>query len=242
MDTAMRWVRRSGVAVVAVLLAAVPTEAQWSMTAVGVAEYDTNETLYLMAGLSASPGGRGWAPLFGVQGSRLSYSSGQDDVTVWAFRPSLGVRRGFDGGAFSVRGGYSFAESDTDDDVLPPGVIVPEGDVEDGAFVGAQFDWWGTGGPLALQGIASYGIESENLWARGRVTTRLASLASGGQVRLGGEAAFLNSDTYSAWQPGGVLEWHSGRGLILIGGAGVKLVDEGENATYFKAEIVLPVR
>jgi hypothetical protein len=32
-------------------------QAQWSATAIGVAEYDTESTLLLLAGLSAGPGG-----------------------------------------------------------------------------------------------------------------------------------------------------------------------------------------
>ena len=57
-----------------VLLAAPGTAwAQWNASAVGVAEVDTESTLLLLAGVSASPGGMGIAPLVGVQASHLSY-------------------------------------------------------------------------------------------------------------------------------------------------------------------------
>ena len=49
-----------GALTLAGLMVARPTEAQVSATAIGVAEYDTEGTLLLLAGLSGGPGGRGW--------------------------------------------------------------------------------------------------------------------------------------------------------------------------------------
>ncbi|MEO5511011.1 MAG: hypothetical protein ABIV28_02705 [Longimicrobiales bacterium] len=42
-------------------------------------------------------------------------------------------------------------------------------------------------------------------------------------------------------QPGGVIAWHrSSNGLILS--AGTKIVKDGDNATYIKGEVVIPIR
>lgn len=218
---------------------ATPAAAQWNMSSFGVAEYDTNETLLLLAGLSASPGHMGWQPVFGVQGYRLAYTGGAEDVTVWSIRPSAGLENRFNGGELDLRAGYAFQDKDFDGPV--PDAIGAEGDTDDGVVLTGRADYWGTGA-LGAQGIVSYNFGGESLWARGRATTRLASLSSGGAVRVGAEVAYLTASAFSVLQPGGLLQWQSPSGLQLGVGVGVKLNENADDATYFKGEIVLPIR
>lgn len=220
-----------------VSLSAVPASAQWSATTVGVAEYDTNETLLLLAGLSAGPGGPGWSPILGIQGYRLSYQVSGNDNEVWSIRPYAGLRNNFPGGTAAATLGYAFTNRD-DGRAIPVGTVV--GDRDDGAVVSGQLDFWGSGSPWGYQALASYNFGGESLWARGRATRRIRETMTGA-VRLGGEVAFLVGSGYNAIQPGGVIEWHAGEGRILGFGAGRKIVSEGDDATYFKLEAVLPI-
>ena len=230
-----------GVAVAFLAGLPVHASAQWRMTALGVVEYDTNETSVLLAGLSASPGGSGLRPLVGVQASYINFDAGAADVSVTTIRPYAGLRQGFTGGSAYGTLGYAFQNRSEDFDG-PIGVIGTGGDTDDGVVVSGGVEYWGTGGPLGAQALASYNFGGESLWTRGRVTTRLSSMSNGGQLRIGGEAAYLTGDGYSIFQPGGVVQWHMGNdGPILIGGVGVKIPDEGDNATYFKAELVVPI-
>ena len=157
-------------------------------------------------------------------------------------RPYAGLANGFTGGSAYATLGYAFQDRDSDIDG-PINVIGTAGDTNDGVVASGGVEYWGTGGPIGAQALASYNFGGESLWTRGRLTTRLAELSSGGQIRVGGEVAYLTGDGFSVVQPGGIIAWHTApRGLILGAGAGVKIVDEGENATYFKAELVLPLR
>lgn len=225
------------------LLPAAHASAQWSVTGVGVVEYDTNETFMLLAGVSAGPGGMGFSPVVGLQAQYLTYDRGNDESrSIVGLRPTIGVRNGYSGGAWQARVGYAFRVSDSEEGDLdiPVGTLFE--DSNDGVVVTGAWDHWGTGGPLGYQLLGSYNFGGESLWTRGRVTTRLSQRANGGQVRLGGEVAYMTSDNFSALQPGGVLEWHNGNGLILGLGAGVKVIDEGDNAAYIRGEVVLPLR
>jgi hypothetical protein len=217
--------------------AAVPAAAQWTVTGVGVAEYDTNETWLLLAGVSASPwGGPGIAPVFGVQAYRLSYLAATGRTYVTSIRPSAGLRYNFGTGSAQARIGYAFTSRDA-----PPPVTGTVVDRRDGVVLSGQVDYWGAGGPFGAQWLGSYNFGSSTLWTRGRLSTRIATTTAG-QVRLGGEVAFLNdSDAdFTMWQPGVVLEWHTG-GTILAAGVGRKFSDPGDDATYVKAEVVVPL-
>jgi hypothetical protein len=99
-------------------------------------------------------------------------------------------------------------------------------------------DYWGTG-RVGGQAIASYNFGGEAFWGRGRVTFRVMELGNSGDLRIGPEVALLSSDQYSATQVGGVLGFNAGGGTFLTGGVGRKLTDDGEDATYFRFEIVL---
>ncbi len=214
-----------------------PAAAQWSASAIGVAEYDTEETLLLLAGASAGPSGLGWRPLVGVQAYHLSYKLPAETKKVFSVRPYAGVRNNFTGGSLAFTTGYAFVSDD--DAPRPLGTAVA--DSKDGVVVSTSLDYWGTGGPLGYQVLASYNFGGESLWTRGRVTSRVRELASGGQVRVGGEVAYANSDNFSLIQPGLVAEWHNGSGFILGFGVGRKLVKDGDDATFFRIETVLPL-
>jgi hypothetical protein len=226
-----------GVAMVAAVVAgssAMPAQAQWNVTAVGVTEYDTNETLMLLAGVSASPGGARISPVVGLQAYYLTYQAGANrSVSVTSIRPSAGLRGPITGGSWNARVGYAFMSRD---ETVPAGVIVPDAAGGDGVVLSGGIDFWGTGGPLGWQALASYNLGSESFWGRGRVTTRLTPTMRGGV-----ETAFMTSPGFSAVVPGAVLSWHMATGTIFGVGAGAKLSGEADNAAYIKAEIVLPL-
>jgi hypothetical protein len=229
--------RRTGAAaavVLAGLLGAAPAAAQWNVTSVGVVEYDTNETLLLLAGVSAGPAGPGIRPVFGVQGYYLTYDAGANrSVSLTSIRPSAGLRGPINGGSWNARVGYAFVSRDQ---TVPPGVFVPDASAGDGVVLSGGVDFWGTGGPLGWQALASYNIGTESFWGRGRVTTRLTP-----SVHAGVETAVLTSPGFTAFQPGAVVNLHMAGGSILGFGAGAKISADADNAAYVKAEIVLPL-
>lgn len=214
-----------------------PVAAQWNVTGVGVAEYDTQETLLLLGGVSAGPGGPGWSPLVGLQSYYLTYKLPGETKNVVSVRPYAGLRNNFPGGSLAFTAGYAFVSDDDAPGPLGTGVA----DSRDGVVVSGALDHWGTGGPLGYQLLASYNFGGESLWTRGRVTTRVSELANGGQVRVGGELAYANSGSFSMTQPGLVAEWHNGSGFILGFGVGRKIIRDGDDATFFRVETVLPL-
>ena len=226
-------IRRTLLAAAFALALPAAAGAQWNSTAIGVAEYDTDETLLLLAGVSASPGGMGIAPLIGVQGSHLSYDVGTSRTNVFTIRPYAGLRSGFTGGSLYGTVGYAFSNREEDE-----GAPVAA-DRGSGVVASAGLDYWGTGGRLGYQALGSYNFGSESYWTRGRVTSRVGSSTPG--MRVGGEVAFLGGDGYSAWQPGAIVEWHNASGRILGLGAGMKLYEGGDDAFYVKLEAVLPL-
>lgn len=218
-------------------LAVRPATAQVSATAIGVAEYDTEGALLLLAGVSGGPGGRGWKPRFGVQGYYLTYDVPAGDVSVTSVRPYVGLRNLFDGGSFGVNLGYAFSNKDFD---FTPAFVT---DGADGVVLSGGLDYWGTADSrLGYQALGAYNFGSESFWGRGRVTTRLGQMrANSAQTRLGGEVAFLNGRGFHGWQPGGIVEFHTGGGRIIGLGAGMKFFQGGADAVYFKGEVTLPL-
>lgn len=214
-----------------------PARAQWTAQGVGVAEYDTEQTMLLLAGVSASPRGPGLRPLIGLQAYYLTYKIPGDTKTVVSVRPNAGLQNNFTGGSLSFTAGYAFVSGESGPAPLGSAVA----DNQDGVVVSGALDYWGTGGPLGYQVLTSYNFGGESLWTRGRVTTRVRELNGGGQVRVGGEVAYANSDNYSLIQPGLVAEWHNGTGFILGFGVGRKLIKDGDDATFFRIETVLPL-
>jgi hypothetical protein len=226
------------VAIAAVLFVAPMTQAQskWGMTGLGVAEYDTDGALFLLAGVSASPGGRGVSPILGVQGYHIGFDNGSDRTNIFAVKPYVGLSNNYGSGDIYGTVGYAFSNRDEGVRIL----TTSTNDVGSGVVVAGGWDHWGNGTPWGHQLLGSYNFDSENFWGRGRVTRQIS--ASGpAQRRLGAEVAFSTGSDYTAWQPGAVLELHNGRGGILGLGAGLKLPDGGENAVYFKVEGVLPI-
>jgi len=214
-----------------------PAAAQWNVTGIGVAEYDTEETLLLLGGLSAGPGGPGWSPLLGVQTYYLTYKLPTETKNVFSVRPYAGLRNNFPGGSLAFTAGYAFVS----DDDTPGPLGTAAADSRDGVVVSGALDHWGTGGPVGYQLLASYNFGGESLWTRGRVTTRVSQLASGGQLRIGGEVAYANSGDFSMTQPGLVGEWHNGSGFILGVGVGQKIIADADDATFFRLETVIPL-
>ena len=51
-------------------------DAQWSSTAIGVAEFDTESAMLLLGGVSAGPSGLGLKPRVGVQAYLLRFDGG----------------------------------------------------------------------------------------------------------------------------------------------------------------------
>lgn len=216
---------------------AASAHAQLSATAIGVAEYDTDGTVLLLGGLSGGPGGRGWKPRVGVQAYSLNFDGGTSDVSVFSVRPYVGMRNLFEGGSFGVNLGYAFANKDVD----PTPVFVTES--SDGVVLSGGLDYWGTNeSKFGYQALAAYNFGSEGFWGRGRATTRLGQMrANNAQTRVGAEVAFMAGEGYHGFQPGGVVEFHTGGGRIFGLGAGMKFFQGGSDAVYFKGEMTLPL-
>ena len=212
-------------------------DAQLGWTVYGVGEFDTSDVVLVLGGVSVSPARQGWVPVAGISASWLQYPTGavtgDENQSVTTVMPSIGVANNFNGGSFQLRAGYAFADGE---DLAFPVVAADVG--RDGAVGIAQLDYWGTGA-LGAQAIASYNFGGESFWGRGRLTYRIMSLGNNGDLRIGPEVAYLNSDEYSATQVGGVVGFNPGGGTFLTGGVGRKLTDDGEDATYFRFEIVL---
>ena len=231
---------RTGAAFVGLIVslaAATPAAAQWHETAVGVGEYDTKQTILLLAALSASPSGLGIKPTLGVQSYYLGYDNGPGRTNVFTIKPYVGLANAYDGGSVGANVGYSWANKDVSGFLTS--VAADQGD---GVVVSGNWDHWGTTNePMGYQLLGSYNFGSEGLWSRARVTRNM-TVGRPSQRRIGAEVAYLHGTGYSAWQPGAVLELHDPRGNILGLGAGVKFFGNGGgNAVYFKAETVLPI-
>jgi hypothetical protein len=218
-----------------ILVARNGAAAQWTAGTFGVAEYDTKQTFLALAGLSTSPTGAGVKPLLSLQAYYLTYDAGTTRKSTVTVRPAVGLIDSYTGGDASLTVGYSVATND-----LAGGVVTS--DRGKGVVVSGGLDHWGAGAsePWAYQALASYSFGSESFWTRGRLTTRASQNGSGG-TRVGGEVAFLSGTGYSAWQPGGVLEFHMPGGQVMTLGAGAKLINKGGNAVYFKIEGYLPL-
>ena len=234
MTQASTWVRRAGVvAAITILTTIVPSRAtaQWAGTVYGVGEYDTDQTLLILAGLITGPSGAGWHPHFGVQGYALSFDAGASRTSVTSIKPFAGLTNRFNDGSATLSVGYAFTNKNI------PVATSAVGESGDGVVVSGGWQTYGTTMPLAYQVLGSYNFGSEAIWARGRATGRVS--ANGPKsVRLGGELAVFNENT-SVWQPGAVLEFHNGASVFGLG-AGMKFFDGGNNV-YFKVEGALPL-
>jgi hypothetical protein len=238
-EQSMNGTKAGRIAVIALLLtisAFGRATAQWTVGSYGVAEYDTKETLLLLAGVNASPKGLGVRPILGLQAYHLGYDAGASRTNVFTVQPQVGLGNNYNGGNVYGSVGYAFTNNDI------AGGPVAGATAGEGVVVNGGLDYWGTGGPLGYQAMASYNFGGESFWGRGRVTTRVSQNGQSSS-RIGAEVAYLNGTGYSAWQPGGVFEWHTPGGAIIGLGAGAKIVGTGSggNAAYFRVEGFLPL-
>jgi hypothetical protein len=244
-------IRRALGALAALATIASPAQAQWGATLFGTGEYDTNDVILALAGISVSPMGAGWVPVVGVQAFWLRYPSGTSNVQRVSVEPSIGIANNFGPGLFAVRAGYAWEDADEGSAVT--GVPVSTGK---GATGGAQLEYWGTGA-VGAQAIATYNFGSETFWGRGRVLGRVAALQPSGALRVGAELAYLRGgppadviipapgvggttrvagERFQATSIGPVLEWRSAGGLSVLFGAGQR-IQTGDDATYFRIEL-----
>src|SRR5690348_11037756 len=92
--------KSSLVAIAAVFIAgAAQAQSSWNATGIGVAEYDTDGAFFLLAGVSASPGGRGVSPILGVQASQVSFDNGPSRTNVFAVKPYVGLTNRYGSGS-----------------------------------------------------------------------------------------------------------------------------------------------
>jgi hypothetical protein len=210
-----------------------PAGAQWHSTGYGVAEYDTKETLLLLAGISATPGGRGWSPLLSLQAYHLGFDAGSSRTNVFTVKPAIGLRNGMENGSVSATVGYAFSNRETERPVV-------SSDQGDGVVTSVGLDWTPRGSAWQSQLLGSYNFGSESFWTRGRATTRVGA---GGETitRFGGEVAYLSGTNYQALQPGLVMSWQRQSGSTVALGAGAKFIEDGGTAAYFKLEFGLPL-
>jgi hypothetical protein len=208
--------------------------AQWSAVSYGVAEGDTKNTWLVLAGVTASPKALGIQPVLALQAYWLGYDVGPSRTSVTAIRPGVGLGYNYNGGSIDGTIGYQFSNSTVS------GAPVTGTATGRGVDIAGDWEYWGTGGPLGYQALASYNFGGKSFWGRGRVTTRVSQNGPS-QMRVGGEVAYLNGPGYNAWQPGGVVEWHFAGGQILGLGAGAKIQNTGGNAAYFRVEGLLPI-
>jgi hypothetical protein len=210
--------------------------AQWSAGTYGVAELDTKQTFYALAGVSASPKGLGFKPLLTLQTSYLTFDAGRDrHRNVFIVKPAVGLINNYGEGDVYADIGYAFA---TDNNSAPVAANPGRGTV-----VSAGWDHWGAGtsAPLAYQALGSWNFETESFWGRARATGRLSQNGAR-SVRIGPEVAYYSGKGYHGWQPGGILEFHMPNGSIVGLGAGAKIQDPSANAAYFRLEGYLPLR
>ena len=226
-----------GVLLLAGMTPARVTAQKWSAGTYGVAEYDSKKTLLLLAGISGGPAGLGVQPRIGVQAYELGFDNGSARTNAFVVKPFVGLTDNYNGGAVSGSVGYAFSNRS---EKIAGGPAITS-DNGKGVVVSGGVDYWGTGGPAGYQVLGSYNFGSSSLWARGRATTRLGQSST----HAGVELAFLNESsngvTFTAYQPGALLQFYSPAGSILGLGAGMKFFQGGTNAVYFKVEGYAPL-
>lgn len=213
---------------------------QWSSSVFGVAEIDTDETLLLLAGLSAGPGGRGLSPRIGVQTYHLSTDAGTSRSSAFVVKPWVGLVNAYEDGSVSGSIGYAFSNRDNPTTIPGTQRGAAVGDQGDGVVVAGGWETYGNTSALATQLLASYNFGSSAVWTRGRATGRLSE-SEGGSTRLGAELAYLDGDDYRIIQPGAIMEFKRASGASFSVGAGVKLFQAGDKPVYFKVEAGLPL-
>lgn len=227
----MKFLKNAAIIFSAVTLVAVPAQAQWTGAVYGTAEFDTNDTNLLFAGVSLSPGGGDVAPIFGVQAYRLSYKSGSGTTSVFVVKPSAGLRfRLSPETSANLSVGYAFADKN-----FPGTAVSTAADQGDGVVLSGGLDVHPSSSNVSWQGMASYNFGSESFWGRLRAPIKLRSSESG-SVSLAPEVSFLSGSGYSAVQPGAVVLWQSNTGFGFGAGVAFNMPNQGDNSTVFKIE------
>jgi hypothetical protein len=227
----MKFSKSASIIISAITLAAAPAHAQWSGSVYGTAEFDTNDTNLLFAGVSMSPGGGDVAPVFGLQAYRLSYKSGSGTTEVFVVKPSAGLRfRLSPQASANLSLGYAFANKD-----FPATSVSTAADQGDGVVLSGGLDLNPAASNVSWQALASYNFGSESFWGRVRAPIKLRTSESG-TVSLAPEVAFLNGSGYSAVVPGAVVLWQGNNGFGFGAGVAFNMPNQGDNSTVFKIE------
>jgi hypothetical protein len=230
----------------ALLGTAAPATAQIQPVVFGSAEADTQDQSIFLLGASVQPARLGLNPFAGLMAYRLTYPMGAGTGTVNAFAPSVGLRYQTPTSAVQGSIGYLFLSEDV------PGGFGAAGGTRQGLTTGALAEYWGTTGAMNAQGIVSYNVADEYIWARGRGAVGVLPMA-GGWLRVGGEvvgqgggstpAGQPAGERYSAFQIGPLVDLQATRTLRLIGVVGLKtdnldFPDRPGQFPYFKGEFV----
>jgi hypothetical protein len=236
MRKTMKYCKAVAILISAITLAAAPVHAQWSGSVYGTAEFDTNNTNLLFAGMSLSPGGGDIAPIFGLQAYRLSYKSGSGTTSVFVVKPSAGLRFHLaPGTSANLSLGYAFANKD-----VPGTALSSSADRGDGVVLSGGLDLTPSTSPVSWQALASYNFGSDSFWGRVRAPIKLRSSTSG-SVSIAPEVAYLSGTGYSAVQPGAVVLWQANSGFGFGAGIAFNMPNQGDNSTVFKVEASHPL-
>lgn len=228
----------------AVLVAAAPAAAAAQETTVfGVGATEGDGTHLGLVGASLRPDGLGLKPVVGLQLYGLRYDAGESllgeeqNGTVFAVTPSVGLEYRLPGGSVGARVGYSFQQrdSETDEDADLP-FIQGEGG-RSGVTTSVQANYWA--GAPELQGIASYNWESEYVWSQAQALVPVAQMSRGGNVALGGEVIWQGQtesgleSRASSLQVGPVVRFSNGRNFLVSLGSGYKNNNGDRDDTYY---------
>lgn len=216
------------------ILAASPTDAaaqSWTLATTG--ELAGDDVSLLAGHFSIQPGRTEGLVPYAFLGA---YRVGTETDDTWSLVPGVGLRMVSPTGMVGLGAGYQFRED--------AGMSPFFGGDADGWVLESHLEHWGTGA-FGAQAIGSYNLDSEYLWARGRLTARLAEMSGGSSVHGGAEFVYQGDfeqevDPYRAKQGGPLLQWHSGSGVIVGAGGGWKETSVlSDDTWYAKVEFVL---
>lgn len=202
--------------------------AQWSGSIYGAAEYDTNNSNMLFAGMSMSPAGSGVVPTLGLQGYRLSYESGSARTTVYQIKPAVGFRAPFSVGSVNANIGYAFTDKE-----LPGVAVGTSTDQGEGVVLAGGINLRPSSARIEWEGLGSYNFGSESFWGRAQASRPIRQTPTGAW-HVAPQLSFLNGQGYSAIQPALMLNWRANQGMSWGAGVGYSIPNAGDNAVVFK--------
>jgi hypothetical protein len=212
-------------------VASTPIHAQLAWTFHSATEFDSRDAVLAHAGIAYAPRRTGWVSSAGIQASWLKSPLGAGTEKLVAATPVLGIQHRSATAVLALHAGYNITNNALSDDAVFA-VAVGEGVVNI-----VQLDYLGRGA-LGAQAMAGYNYGSENVWSTARLDHRVLTRGESGQLRMGAELAYLNNDSFSAIQPGIIVEFRPSLTARLGLGLGRRFIDLGD-ATYFKAAIAL---